>query len=135
MGGKNSGINRGTRAGGSMPPVDRNSNKSKIGGDFFPVGRLIRVPVRFLENVAIVERALSSINQQSRTSMSSRLYIYQGIDVSLNGRIMEIRSDRNDKKRIPAPFSRYPIFLVPCIFIRRARKYLGSIPARSILEI
>lgn len=83
MGGKNSGINRGTRAGGSLPPVDRNSNKSKIGGDFFPVGRLIRVPVRFLENVAIVERALSSINQQSRTSMSS-LYI-PGIDVSLNG--------------------------------------------------
>lgn len=133
MGGKNSGINRGTRAGGSMPPVDRNSNKSKIGGDFFPVGRLIRVPVRFLENVAIVERALSSINQQSRMS-SSPLYI-PGIDVSLNGRIMEIRSDRNDKKRTPAPFSRYPIFLVPCIFIRRARKYLGSIPARSILEI
>lgn len=133
MGGKNSGINRGTRAGGSLPPVDRNSNKSKIGGDFFPVGRLIRVPVRFLENVAIVERALSSINQQSRMS-SSPLYI-PGIDVSLNGRIMEIRSDRNDKKRIPAPFSRYPIFLVPCIFIRRARKYLGSIPARSILEI
>lgn len=133
MGGKNSGINRGTRAGGSLPPVDRNSNKSKIGGDFFPVGRLIRVPVRFLENVAIVERALSSINQQSRMS-SSPLYI-PGIDVSLNGRIMEIRSDRNDKKRTPAPFSRYPIFLVPCIFIRRARKYLGSIPARSILEI
>lgn len=134
MGGKNSGINRGTRAGGSLPPVDRNSNKSKIGGDFFPVGRLIRVPVRFLENVAIVERALSSINQQSRMSSMSPLYI-PGIDVSLNGRIMEIRSDRNDKKRIPAPFSRYPIFLVPCIFIRRARKYLGSIPARSILEI
>lgn len=134
MGGKNSGINRGTRAGGSMPPVDRNSNKSKIGGDFFPVGRLIRVPVRFLENVAIVERALSSINQQSRMSSMSPLYI-PGIDVSLNGRIMEIRSDRNDKKRTPAPFSRYPIFLVPCIFIRRARKYLGSIPARSILEI
>lgn len=133
MGGKNSGINRGTRAGGSLPPVDRNSNKSKIGGDFFPVGRLIRVPVRFLENVAIVERALSSINQQSRMS-SSPLYI-PGIDVSLNGRIMEIRSDRNDKKRTPAPFSGYPIFLVPCIFIRRARKYLGSIPARSILEI
>lgn len=134
MGGKNSGINRGTRAGGSLPPVDRNSNKSKIGGDFFPVGRLIRVPVRFLENVAIVERALSSINQQSRMSSMSPLYI-PGIDVSLNGRIMEIRSDRNDKKRTPAPFSRYPIFLVPCIFIRRARKYLGSIPARSILEI
>lgn len=134
MGGKNSGINRGTRAGGSMPPVDRNSNKSKIGGDFFPVGRLIRVPVRFLENVAIVERALSSINQQSRMSSMSPLYI-PGIDVSLNGRIMEIRSDRNDKKRTPAPFSGYPIFLVPCIFIRRARKYLGSIPARSILEI
>lgn len=134
MGGKNSGINRGTRAGGSLPPVDRNSNKSKIGGDFFPVGRLIRVPVRFLENVAIVERALSSINQQSRMSSMSPLYI-PGIDVSLNGRIMEIRSDRNDKKRTPAPFSGYPIFLVPCIFIRRARKYLGSIPARSILEI
>lgn len=134
MGGKNSGINRGTRAGGSLSPVDRNSNKSKIGGDFFPVGRLIRVPVRFLENVAIVERALSSINQQSRMSSMSPLYI-PGIDVSLNGRIMEIRSDRNDKKRTPAPFSRYPIFLVPCIFIRRARKYLGSIPARSILEI
>lgn len=75
MGGKNSGINRETRR---EAPVDRNSNKSKIGGDFFPVGRLIRVPVRFLENVAIVERVLS-INQQSRTSMSPRLYVYRGL--------------------------------------------------------
>lgn len=80
----------------SPPLFDRNSNKSKIDGDFFPVGRLIRVSVRFLENVAIVERALS-INQQSRTYASM-----PGIDVSLNARIMEIPArDRTTKSAFP----------------------------------